>query len=106
MKNKLNKVISISVIVLIMFSLTYMAVTVETYASDINVTGNIVEGTMSDITKDYIIVDNLRFDFCTGITFYYKTTKISFENMSAAAHVELYEGNGCVNKIVVSMFAH
>ncbi len=106
MKDRINKIISISVIVLIMFSFTYMAATVETYASDINVTGNVVEGTMSDITKDYIIVDDLRFDFCTGITFYFKTKEISFEDLSAATRVELYEGNGCVNKIVVSMFAH
>ena len=106
MKDRINKIISISVIVLIMFSFTYMAATVETYASDVNVTDNVFEGTMNDITKSYIIVDDLRFDFCTGITFYYKTTEIPFKDMEAALQVELYEGNGCVNKIVALMFAY
>ncbi len=106
MKDRINKIISISVIVLIVFSFTYMAATVKTYASDVNITDNVFEGTMNEVTKSYIIVDNLRFNFCTGITFYYKTRELSFEDMSAATQVELYEGNGCVNKIIVSMFAH
>ena len=106
MKDKIRKAISISVIVLILFSFIYMTATVETHASDANVTDNIIEGKMDEITKSYIIVNNLRFDFCTGITFYFKTKEIPFEDMSAASQVELYEGNGCVNKIVVSMFAH
>lgn len=106
MKDRINKIISISVIVLIMFSFTYMAATVETYASDVIATDNVREGKMNDITKSYIVVDNLRFDFCTGITFYFKTRELTFEDMSAASHVELYEGNGCVSKIVVLMFAH
>ncbi|MEN8262083.1 MAG: hypothetical protein ABFR82_01310 [Nitrospirota bacterium] len=106
MKVKIRKTVLISFIVMIMFSFTYMAATVETYASDANVTDNVYEGKMNDITKSYIIVDNMRFDFCTGISFYFKTKEIPFEDLSAATHVELYEGNGCVNKIVVSMFAH
>ncbi len=106
MKDRINKIISISVIVLIVFSFTYVAATVETYASDANVTDNIIEGKIDNITRSYIIVNNIRFSFCSGITFYFKTTKIAFEDMGAGAQVELYESNGCVNKIVVSMFPH
>lgn len=68
---------------------------------------NIVTGKMDEYSRSFIIVDNVRYGFCNGIKFFNMNNKeIPLRDIDAALEVELYESNGCIEKIIVLRFAY
>ncbi len=96
------------VITLSFFSLTLAGefiapATADAAAASDNFTTGIMEG----YSSDYIIVNNVRYGFCTGMKIYNKYGKeLPLRDMETALEVQLYEGAGCVSKIIVLDFAH
>ncbi len=105
-----KKKISFSIFLLIIFSFILLTVTGEIIApatADAAASDTITTGIMEGYSNDYIIVNNVRYGFCRGIKIFNKKGKeLQSRDLDAALEVQLFEGGGCVNKIIVLRFAH
>jgi predicted RND superfamily exporter protein len=103
-----KRIILFSMVLLIVLSSVFTGgINVLTNAHSSTVSDNITTGTMDSYSNDYIIVNNVRYGFCTGIEIFNKKgEELLSRDLDAALEVQLYEGGGCVNKIIVLRFAH
>lgn len=104
-----KKTVLFSILLALTLSLFLLAVTGEfiapATADAAAASENIRTGIMEEYSSNYIIVNNVRYEFCSGIKFFTKSGKeLPLRDIDAALEVQLYEGAGCINKIIVLSF--
>jgi hypothetical protein len=109
----INKIITVSIFVLILFSVQVTDATVTTVSSDeIEETAdmildgdNIITGNMNEYSSKRIVVDGLGYNLCDGILiFSTRNRMIKLVDIGAAKEVKMFVTRNCVRKITVLRF--
>ncbi len=108
-KRMLSSTIFILLSVLLIFTLNINAATssetVEEDANTVLPNDIVTTGEINKYSKDAIIVNDIRYIFCSNVKVYNTHNRLIFiQDLDAAEEVKLFENKRCVRKIKVLRF--